>query len=74
MSLSMTTTVPRSALGPAGAEGAAAVEAGAAQAWTSQAKTLPAQAAGPVEERLQHSFAALDQFEAALGQMIDLLA
>ena len=70
----MTTTVPRSALGPAGAEGAAAVEAGAAQAWTSQAKTLPAQAAGLVEERLQQSFASLDQFEAALGQMIDLLA
>lgn len=65
----MATTIARSDLGPAGAEGAAAVEAGAAQA-----ETLPAQAAGPVEERLQQSFAALDRFEAALGQMIDLLA
>ena len=65
----MTTTVPRSALGPAGAEGAAAVEA-----WAAQAETLSAQAAGLVEEGLQQSFASLDQFEAALGQMIDLLA
>ena len=67
-------TVPRSDLGFAAAGGAASVEGRAAPVGATQAKTFPAQAAGLVEERLQHSFAALDQFEAALGQMVDLLA
>ncbi|MBC7434151.1 MAG: hypothetical protein H7345_19015 [Rubritepida sp.] len=70
----MTVMVPRSDLSPAGAEGAAAVGAGASRAGAAQVETLPAQAAGPVEEQLQQSVAALDQFEAALGQMVDLLA